>query len=43
MPDDLDDKIRAAMAMPDDLLGLICAGEFAKAMNVLHTAGNGDD
>ena len=37
------DKIRDAMAMPDELLGLICAGEFAKAMNVLHTAGNGDD
>ncbi len=36
------DKVRAAMALPDDLLALICAGEFAKAMNVLHTAGNGD-
>jgi hypothetical protein len=24
-------------------LGLICAGELAEAMNVLHTAGNGDD
>ena len=31
------------MTLSDDLLALICAGEFAKAMNVLHTAGNGDD
>ncbi len=36
------DKVRAAMALPDDLLALICAGELAKAMNVLHTAGNED-
>jgi PTH1 family peptidyl-tRNA hydrolase len=37
------DKVREAMVIPDELLGLICAGEFAKAMNVLHTTGNGDD
>jgi peptidyl-tRNA hydrolase, PTH1 family len=36
------DKVHDAMALPDDLLALICGGEFAKAMNVLHTAGNGD-
>jgi len=35
--------VRDALMLSDELLGLMCAGEFAKAMNVLHTAGNGDD
>lgn len=37
------EKVNAAMALSDQLIELICAGEIAKAMNVLHTAGNGDD
>ena len=37
------EKVRAAMAVSDTLIDLICAGEIAKAMNVLHTSGNGND
>jgi peptidyl-tRNA hydrolase, PTH1 family len=37
------EKVRAAMAFSDQLIGLICAGEIAKAMNVLHTSGDGND
>jgi PTH1 family peptidyl-tRNA hydrolase len=37
------EKVRAAMAVSDQLIELICTGEIAKAMNVLHTSGNGDD
>jgi PTH1 family peptidyl-tRNA hydrolase len=40
---DVRDKVNAAMVLPDQLIELICAGEIAKAMNVLHTSGNGDD
>ncbi len=37
------DTVRRAMDFPDALLELICAGEIAKAMNVLHTNNDGDD
>ncbi len=37
------DKVRRAMELPDEVLELICAGEFLKAMNVLHTSDIGDD
>ena len=37
------EKVREAMALSDQLVELICAGEIAKAMNLLHTSGNGDD
>ncbi len=37
------ERVVASMALPDSLVELICAGEIAKAMNVLHTSGNGDD
>ena len=37
------EMVREAMALSDQLVELICAGEIAKAMNLLHTSGNGDD
>ena len=37
------EAVARAMVFPDELLALICAGEIAKAMNVLHTASDGDD
>jgi PTH1 family peptidyl-tRNA hydrolase len=43
MRPDVREKVNAAMALSDQLIELICAGEIAKAMNVLHTSGNGDD
>ena len=36
-------KVQEAMVLSDQLVELICAGDIAKAMNVLHTSGNGDD
>ena len=36
-------KVHEAMVLSDQLVELICAGDIAKAMNVLHTSGNGDD
>ena len=36
-------KVQDAMVLSDQLVELICAGDIAKAMNVLHTSGNGDD
>ena len=37
------EKVRAALTFSDELVELICAGEFLKAMNVLHTSDDGDD
>jgi peptidyl-tRNA hydrolase, PTH1 family len=42
MPAEHRKKVADACELPDALLDLICAGEFAKAMNQLHAAGNGD-
>jgi len=41
-PDDRE-KVRRAMELSDELIGLICAGELGKAMNKLHTATSEDD
>ncbi len=43
MRSDDHETVRRAMDFPDALLELICAGEIAKAMNVLHTTNDGDD
>jgi len=37
------EAVTQATQFPDALLELICAGEIAKAMNVLHTSNDGDD
>jgi peptidyl-tRNA hydrolase, PTH1 family len=37
------EKVRHATALSDELVELICAGEIAKAMNVLHASGDGND
>ncbi len=37
------DRVRRAMELPDEVLELLCAGSFLKAMNVLHTSDVGDD
>jgi peptidyl-tRNA hydrolase, PTH1 family len=42
MPTEQRKKVAEACELPDTLLDLICAGEFAKAMNQLHAAGNGE-
>jgi peptidyl-tRNA hydrolase, PTH1 family len=41
-PDDRE-KVHKAMQLSDELIGLICAGELSKAMNILHTATDEDD
>ncbi len=41
MPADAREKVEQATEFSDALLELICAGEFAKAMNELHAAGDG--
>jgi PTH1 family peptidyl-tRNA hydrolase len=43
MPADARRKVAQACEFSDALLDLICAGEFLKAMNHLHTAADGDD
>jgi len=43
MPVDKRKKVAQACEFSDALLDLICAGEFLKAMNQLHTVADGDD
>lgn len=43
MPADQRKKVMEACQLSDTVLELICAGEFLKAMNHLHTVADGDD
>ena len=43
MPADQRTKVMEACQFSDTVLELICAGEFLKAMNHLHTVADGDD